>query len=181
MVYNGIAHPGVQGHSAHWFHQCALGEACMVDCPVTGARNTNQSERLCTRRSANPSPSSSLLFPNLELSDTQSLWALTTSPPLNRCTFLWSSCSQIENTPHLSQVSRHRGIRILCTLVQFRGWPMHFFWGGGHPLPANPVLNPREITFLGETLNIKRILGWIQVNANFWDLGGGGGGITFLG
>ena len=27
----------------------------------------------------------------------KSLWALNTSPPRNRCTFLWSSCSWIEN------------------------------------------------------------------------------------
>ena len=32
--------------------------------------------------------SSSLLLPSLELGDTQSLWALNTSPPRNRCTFL---------------------------------------------------------------------------------------------
>jgi len=33
--------------------------------------------------------SSSLLLSRLELSHTQSLWALNTSPPRNRCTFLW--------------------------------------------------------------------------------------------
>ena len=37
--------------------------------------------------------SSSFLLASIELNDTQSLWASNTSPPGNRCTFLWSSCS----------------------------------------------------------------------------------------
>jgi len=39
----------------------------------------------------------SALLSSLQMSDTQSLWAINTSPPRNRCTFLWSSCSQIES------------------------------------------------------------------------------------
>ena len=49
------------------------------------------------RRPPTGDSSSSLLLSSLELSDTQSRWALNTSPPRNRCTFTWSSCSQIEN------------------------------------------------------------------------------------
>ena len=41
------------------------------------------------RKCASFSSPSSLLLSSLELSDTQRLWALNTSPPRNRCTFLW--------------------------------------------------------------------------------------------
>jgi len=50
-------------------------------------------ERVNRKNLATSSSSSSSLLSSLELSDTQSLCALTASPPRNRCTFLCSSCS----------------------------------------------------------------------------------------
>jgi len=58
--------------------------------------------------------SSSLLLSSLEFSDTHSLWAVNTSPPRNRCTFLWSICSQIENcTDRYSSQFKNSSPRVL--------------------------------------------------------------------
>ena len=73
-----------------WFLTCAAGRAG-AGC---GRRRAPHTARVCRVPPPNPPrnfvtcASSSLLLSSLELSDTQSLWALNTSPPRNRCTFL---------------------------------------------------------------------------------------------
>jgi len=69
------------------------------------------------------SSSSSSLHSSLELSDTQSLCALGTSPPRNRCIFMYSSCSSIE----IHLLYFYCLVQINCTQFSDRKW-FSFGW-----------------------------------------------------
>jgi len=78
---------------------------------------------LCTQiNEASSFSSSSLFLSSLEMSDTQSLCALNTSPPRNRCTFLWSAKRhQVDHCEHAdSRLSLLENFRAELTFTEGR-------------------------------------------------------------
>jgi len=84
----------IQGEAAFSFSSCGsrisllsgLGRSQLLALPHSGSPIIIKST--CWDCAENPSSSSSVLLSSLELSDTQSICALNTSPSWNRCTFL---------------------------------------------------------------------------------------------
>jgi len=100
-----IVHCGL--YTVAHFHFVILFDGCIIFITINVTNYRWSGPARCSRRQGAPCGSSlparlvfylllsSLLLSSLELSDTQSLWALNTSPPRNRCRFLWRSWSQI--------------------------------------------------------------------------------------